>query len=174
MRAEWPVYREDWNFPAETEEVDAMKEAIRGIRNVRTQMNVSPKQKTTVIFVSDDEHTKEIFTSGAAFLAPLAFASEVRVQSGMRDVSETAVSIPLHKATAFIPLEQLVDLDKERARLAKERERLVKEIDRLAKKLNNPGFVSKAPAAVVEEERKKQARYEAQRQQVEEQLARLG
>ena len=145
MRAEWPVYREDWNFPAETEEVDAMKEAIRGIRNVRTQMNVSPKQKTTVIFVSDDEHTKEIFTSGAA-----------------------------HKATAFIPLEQLVDLDKERARLAKERERLDKEIDRLAKKLNNPGFVSKAPAAVVEEERKKQARYEAQRQQVEEQLARLG
>ena len=174
MRAEWPVYREDWNFPAETEEVDAMKEAIRGIRNVRTQMNVSPKQKTTVIFVSDDEHTKEIFTSGAAFLAPLAFASEVRVQSGMKDVSDTAVSIPLHKATAFIPLEQLVDLDKERARLAKERERLDKEIDRLSKKLNNPGFVSKAPAAVVEEERKKQARYEAQRQQVEEQLARLG
>ena len=150
------------------------EEAIRGIRNVRTQMNVSPKQKTTVIFVSDDEHTKEIFTSGAAFLAPLAFASEVRVQSGMKDVSDTAVSIPLHKATAFIPLEQLVDLDKERARLAKERERLDKEIDRLSKKLNNPGFVSKAPAAVVEEERKKQARYEAQRQQVEEQLARLG
>ncbi len=67
-----------------------------------------------------------------------------------------------------------MDLDKERARLAKERERLDKEIDRLSKKLNNPGFVSKAPAAVVEEERKKQARYEAQRQQVEEQLARLG
>ena len=140
MRAEWLVYREDWNFPAETEEVDAMKEAIRGIRNVRTQMNVSPKQKTTVIFVSDDEHTKEIFTSGAAFLAPLAFASEVRVQSGMKDVSDTAVSIPLHKATAFIPLEQLVDLDKERARLAKERERLDKEIDRLSQEAEQSGL----------------------------------
>jgi valyl-tRNA synthetase len=167
------VYQEAWNFPHETEEVDAMKEAIRGIRDVRTQMQVSPKQKTTVIFVSDDAHTQDIFREGASFLAPLAFASEVRVQADMTDVESTAVSIPLHKMTAFIPLEQLIDLDKERERLGKEKKRLEDEIGRLEKKLSNPGFTGKAPAAVVEGERTKQTRYKEQLRQVEEQLARL-
>ena len=92
----------------------------------------------------------------------------------MAGISETAVSIPLHLATAFIPLEQLVDLEKEKSRLQKEWDRLAKEIERTAKKLENSGFVSKAPQAVVEEERKKKAKYEAMQQQVEEQLRRLG
>ena len=137
-------------------------------------MNVPPKQKTLVTFVSDDAHTKDIFTRGGTFLAPLAFASEVKVQSGMDGIGETAVSIPLHRATAFIPLEQLVDLDKERARLGKEQDRLAKEIARLGGKLSNAGFLQKAPAAVVEEERRKLAKYQEMKQQVEEQLARLG
>ena len=173
MYAKWPVYQEAWNFPHETEEVDAMKEAIRGIRDVRTQMQVSPKQKTTVIFVSDDAHTQDIFREGASFLAPLAFAEEVRVPADMTGVEATAVSIPLHKMTAFIPLEQLIDLDKERARLGKEKERLEGEIGRLEKKLSNPGFTGKAPQAVVDGERAKQTRYKEQLHQVEEQLARL-
>ena len=174
MYAAWPKYREDWSFPQETEEVEAMKEAIRGIRNIRTQMNVPPKQKSQVIFVSEDAATRRIFENGAEFLAPLAFASEVKVQNDMAGISETAVSIPLHLATAFIPLEQLVDLEKEKSRLQKEWDRLAKEIERTAKKLENSGFVSKAPQAVVEEERKKKAKYEAMQQQVEEQLRRLG
>lgn len=114
MYAAWPKYREDWSFPQETEEVEAMKEAIRGIRNIRTQMNVPPKQKSQVIFVSEDAATRRIFENGAEFLVPLAFASEVKVQNDMTGISETAVSIPLHLATAFIPLEQLVDLEKEK------------------------------------------------------------
>ena len=151
-----------------------MKEAIRGIRNIRTQMNVPPKQKSQVIFVSEDEATRRIFEKGAEFLAPLAFASEVKVQKDTAGIDDTAVSIPLHRATAFIPLEQLVDLEKEKARLKKEWDRLNGEIERTAKKLENQGFVAKAPQAVVEEERKKKAKYEAMRQQVEEQLHRLG
>lgn len=174
MYAPWPRYREEWSFPQETEEVEAMKEAIRGIRNVRTQMNVPPKQKTAVIFVSEDERTRSIFEKGASFLAPLAFASEVKVQKDIEGISETAVSIPLHKAAAYIPLEQLVDLEKEKARLQKELDRLGQEIARTGKKLSNEGFVSKAPAAVVEEERRKLAKYEDMKQQTEEQLSRLG
>lgn len=150
-----------------------MKEAIRGIRNVRTQMNVPPKQKAEVIFVSEDAHTRSIFERGASFLAPLAFASQVKVQENADGISETAVSIPLHKAAAFIPLEQLVDLEKERTRLQKEQTRLEQEISRTGKKLSNEGFVSKAPAAVVEEERKKLAKYEDMKRQVEEQLNRI-
>lgn len=173
MYAAWPQYREDWSFPQDAEEVEAMKEAIRGIRNVRTQMNVPPKQKAEVIFVSEDAHTRSIFERGASFLAPLAFASEVKVQENTDGISETAVSIPLQKAAAFIPLEQLVDLDKERARLQKENARLEQEISRTSKKLSNAGFVSKAPAAVVEEERKKLAKYEDMKRQVEEQLNRI-
>ena len=173
MYAAWPRYREDWSFPQDAEEVEAMKEAIRGIRNVRTQMNVPPKQKAEVIFVSEDAHTRSIFERGASFLAPLAFASQVKVQENTDGISETAVSIPLHKAAAFIPLEQLVDLEKERARLQKEQTRLEQEISRTGKKLSNEGFVSKAPAAVVEEERKKLAKYEDMKRQVEEQLNRI-
>ncbi len=173
MYAEWPKYREEWHFPAEAEEVEAMKEAIRGIRNVRTKMNVSPKQKTTVTFVSKDEHTQDIFRGGSKFLAPLAFASAVKVQDNMDGIEETAVSIPLHRATAFIPLEELVDLAKEKERLQKEKEKWEKEIARLGGKLANPGFVQKAPAAVVEEERRKLEKYKETCQQVVEQLARF-
>ena len=127
-----------------------------------------------MIFVSEDERTRSIFEKGASFLAPLAFASEVKVQKDIEGISETAVSIPLHKAAAYIPLEQLVDLEKEKARLQKELDRLGQEIARTGKKLSNEGFVSKAPAAVVEEERRKLAKYEDMKQQTEEQLSRLG
>ena len=174
MVSDWPVYKEEWSFPAEEEEISVMKEAIRQIRNIRATMNVPPKTKATVYVVTQDAHVADIFRRGAGFFAPLSFADQVIVQEDRSGLSESAVQIPLQNGSAFIPLEQLVDLDKERARLNKEKERLAGEIERAEKKLQNERFVSKAPANVVEEERNKVVKYNAMLQQVAEQLARLG
>ena len=174
MLSQWPEYNEAWNFEAEEEEISIMKEAIRQIRNVRAQMNVSPKNKATVIVVTEDEKTADIFTRGAGFFAPLSFADKVVVQADMTGIDESAVSIPLEKGAAYIPLDQLVDLAKEKERLAGEKKRLEGEILRAEKKLSNEKFVSKAPAAVVEEERAKAVKYRALLDQVEEQIRRLG
>ena len=174
MYAAWPVYRDEMNFPAEENEVERMKEAIRGIRNIRTQMNVPPKQKAQVIVVSADEKVQDIFRRGGSFLAPLAFATEVTVQADRTGISESAVTVPIQDGTVCIPLDQLVDLEKERERLLKEKKRLEGEITRVEKKLGNPGFVSKAPAQVIEEEKAKGEKYRSMLEQVENSLKNLG
>ncbi len=174
MYAAWPVYRDEMNFPAEENEVERMKEAIRGIRNIRTQMNVPPKQKAQVIVVSADEKVQDIFRRGGSFLAPLAFATEVTVQADRTGISDSAVTVPIQDGTVCIPLDQLVDLDKERERLLKEKKRLEGEITRVEKKLGNPGFVSKAPAQVIEEEKAKGEKYRSMLEQVENSLKNLG
>ena len=174
MYAAWPVYRDEMNFPAEENEVERMKEAIRGIRNIRTQMNVPPKQKAQVIVVSADEKVQDIFRRGGSFLAPLAFATEVTVQADRTGISDSAVTVPIQDGTVCIPLDQLVDLEKERERLLKEKKRLEGEITRVEKKLGNPGFVSKAPAQVIEEEKAKGEKYRSMLEQVENSLKNLG
>lgn len=174
MFAPWPAYEETMNFPAEEDEVERMKEAIRGIRGIRTQMNVPPKQKAQVIIVSADEKVQDMFRRGAAFLAPLAFATEVSVQDDRTGIPDSAVTIPIQDAIICIPLDQLVDLEKERQRLLKEQKRLEGEIARVEKKLGNPGFVSKAPAQVIEEEKAKGEKYRSLLDQVETSLKNLG
>ncbi len=174
MFAAWPQYEESLHFAAEEEEVERMKEAIRGIRNVRSQMNVPPKQKAQVIVVSANEKVQDIFRRGGSFLAPLAFATQVSVQADRGGIPDSAVSIPIQDGTVFIPLEQLVDLAKERERLEKEKARLEGEIARVEKKLANAGFVAKAPAQVVEAEKAKGEKYRSLLEQVNENLNNLG
>ena len=174
MYAAWPEYREELNFPVEEEEVELLKDAIRGIRNTRTQMNVSPKQKTEVYVVTGDDKVADIFGRGASFLAPLAFATEVIVKRDRSGLSDNAVSIPISGAAVCIPLEELVDLGKERERLAKEKEHLASDIARTAGKLANEGFTSKAPEAVVAAERAKLEKLQAQMAEVEKSLEGLG
>ena len=174
MLSSWPEFREDWDFSSEEEEIEIMKEAIRGIRNIRAQMNVSPKHKAMAMIVTSDDRTADIFRRGTGFFAPLSYTSEVVVQRDRTGVPESAVSIPLEKAVVYIPLDQLVDLAKEKARLEKERDSLSKELERVAKKLSNQGFLAKAPQAVVEEERAKEEKYKALMRQIEEQITRLG
>ncbi len=170
MYAAWPEYREDRNFPAEEEEVEHLKEAIRGIRNIRSQMNVPPKQKTQVFVVTADARMADIFRRGAGFLAPLAFAESVEVRPDRTGIAESAVTIPLQDAVVCIPLDQLVDLEKEKARLEKEKQRLEGEIKRVEGKLNNAGFMAKAPAAVIEEEKAKKEKYVSLMAQIEKSL----
>ena len=170
MYAAWPEYREDRNFPAEEAEVEHLKEAIRGIRNIRSQMNVPPKQKTQVFVVTADARMADIFRRGAGFLAPLAFAESVEVRPDRTGIAESAVTIPLQDAVVCIPLDQLVDLEKEKARLEKEKQRLEGEIKRVEGKLNNAGFMAKAPAAVIEEEKAKKEKYVSLMAQIEKSL----
>ena len=173
MIASWPEYREDWNFAKEEAEVEMMKEAVRGIRAVRTQLNVPPSKKASVYVVSAEEGIRETFSRSRVFFATLAHAGEVHIQEDKTGIGEDAVSAVIPGASIYIPFAELVDLEKELERLSKEQQRLRKEIARSNGMLNNEKFVSKAPAAKVQEERDKLENYANMLKQVEERLAQL-
>ena len=173
MIASWPEYREDWNFAREEAEVEMMKEAVRGIRAVRTQLNVPPSKKASVYVVSAEAGIRETFSRSRVFFATLAHAGEVHIQEDKTGIGEDAVSAVIPGASIYIPFAELVDLEKELERLSKEQQRLQKEIARSNGMLNNEKFVSKAPAAKVQEERDKLENYANMLKQVEERLAQL-
>ena len=174
MIAPWPVYREDWNFTEAENSVETIKDAVRQIRNVRTQMNVPPSRKARVYVVSEDDKIRSIFTQGSIFFATLGHASEVTVQNDKTGIAQDAVSAMIHGAAIYMPFAELVDIEKELERLRAEEARLVKEIARASGMLSNEKFVSKAPAAKIEEERTKLDRYKTLMEQVKERLAQLG
>ena len=174
MIAPWPTYSEDMNYPAEEQQLENFKAIVRGIRNVRTEMNVPAGTRTDLYIVgSDKKATEEI----SALLASLGgaermlFAKEVFVKSDREGIAEDAVSVVTGNATAYIPLDELVDKEKEIARLTAESEKMDKEIKRASGMLNNPNFVSKAPAAKVQAEKEKLAKYEEMKKRILEQLA---
>ena len=173
MIASWPEYREDWNFAKEEAEVEMMKEAVRGIRAVRTQLNVPPSKKASVYVVSAEAGIRETFSRSRVFFATLAHAGEAHIQEDKTGIGEDAVSAVIPGASIYIPFAELVDLEKELERLSKEQQRLRKEIARSNGMLNNEKFVSKAPAAKVQEERDKLENYANMLKQVEERLAQL-
>lgn len=173
MISSWPVYKEEWNFDADEKDVETIKEAVRAIRNVRAGMNVPPARKAKVYVVSQEEEVRGIFESGRLFFASLGSASEVVIQKDNAGIAGDAVSAVIHKAVLYIPLEELVDVAKEKERLEKERERLVKELARVNGMLGNERFISRAPEAKVQEEKEKLVKYGQMMQQVEERLKQL-
>ncbi len=170
MISAWPVYREDRNFAKEENEIEIMKEAVRGIRNARTGMNVPPSKKAAVYVVSDKEEMRKIFTEGKLFFASLASASEVFVQSDKTGIGEDAVSVVIANANIYIPLAELVDLAAEKERLLKEQKRLEDELARVNGMLNNERFISKAPQSKIDEEKAKLEKYTQMMEQVTERL----
>ncbi len=173
MLSKWPEYDPDLNFEDDERAIALMMDAVKGIRNTRTGMNVPPSKKAKVYVVSSNKDVRDIFENGKVFFATLAFASEVIVQADKTGIGEDAVSVVVKDCVVYMPFTELVDIDKEIERLTKERDKLVKEVERVDKKLANQGFVSKAPAKVIEEEKEKQAKYTAMLKGVEEQLANL-
>lgn len=174
MISSWPEYKEEWNFASEENAIETIKEAVRGIRNVRTSMNVPNSKKATVYVVSENAGIREIFEHGKVFFATLGFASEVLVQSDKTGIADDAVSAMIPEAAIYMPLAELVDIAKEKERLKKEEERLKKELARVNGMLNNEKFVSKAPAAKIQEEKDKLEKYTQMMNQVKERLAQLG
>ena len=173
MISKWPEYTDEWNFETDEAAVDTIKAAVRAIRNLRTGMNVPPSRKAKVYVVSAKEDVRYIFESSKSFFATLGYASEVHVQEDKTGIDENAVSTLIHDAAVYIPLEELVDIDKEIERLEKEAAKLAGEIKRASGMLANPKFVGKAPAAKVEEEKAKLAKYTEMSEQVAERLAQL-
>ncbi len=173
MVSEWPAFREEWNYAKDEAAVDTIKAAVRGIRNIRTEMNVAPSKKATVYVVSDKEAVRQIFEDSKVFFATLGYASEVHVQADKSGIAEDAVSVLIHDAALYMPFAELVDIEKEIERLKKEQGRLQGEIKRANGMLNNPKFVEKAPAAKIEEEKSKLEKYTQMLSQVEDRLEQL-
>lgn len=174
MISKWPVWKEEWNFKAAEESVEIMKGAVRGIRNVRAEMNVPPSKKAKVYVVSENKKIREIFEHGQVFFAPLGYASEVCIQADKTGIAEDAVSVVIPEAAIYMPFAELVDIEKERERLKKEEERLEKELARVNGMLGNEKFVGKAPQAKIDEEKEKLVKYTQLMEQVRARLVQLG
>ena len=173
MISKWPEFTEEWHFAEDEAAVEMIKEAVRGIRNVRTGMNVPPSKKAKVFVVSESENVRNTFENGKVFFATLGSASEVTVQTDRSGIDEDAVSAVLPEAVIYMPFAELVDIDKEIERLQKEEQRLTKELARVNGMLSNERFMSKAPESKVAEERAKLEKYSQMMDQVKERLTHL-
>ena len=173
MVSSWPVYRGERCFDREEKEIELIKEAVRGIRNVRKEMNVPVSRKASVYVVSASRQAREAFSEGALFFASLASASEVLVQEDKAGIAQDAVSVVISEATLYIPFAELVDIAQETERLQKEEKRLLGEIARAEGMLKNEKFLSKAPEAKVAEEKEKLQKYTGMLDQVRQRLAQL-
>ena len=173
MISKWPEFTEEWHFAEDEAAVEMIKEAVRGIRNVRTGMNVPPSKKAKVFVVSESENVRNTFENGKVFFATLGSASEVTVQADRSGIDEDAVSAVLPEAVIYMPFAELVDIDKEIERLQKEEQRLTKELARVNGMLSNERFMSKAPESKVAEERAKLEKYSQMMDQVKERLTHL-
>lgn len=173
MVSAWPGWKDAWNFAAEEAATETIKEAVRSIRAVRTSMNVPPSKKTKVFVVSENKELLAVFEHSKAFFASLGNASQVLIQQDKTGINEDAVSALLPQAAIYLPFAELVDIEKELERLRKEEKRLEGELERVHKMLSNEKFVSKAPAAKLEEEKAKKEKYTQMMDQVKKQLAHL-
>ena len=174
MISTWPVFKDEYVFADDEAAVDKIKEAVRSIRNIRSEMNVAPSKKATVYVVSAKQEIRDIFEASKSFFAMLGYASDVIIQADKAGIADDAVSVVIHDASLYMPFAELVDIEKELERLNKEKARLEGEIKRASGMLNNPKFVDKAPAAKVEEEKAKLKKYTETLEQVTERIAQLG
>ena len=152
IRAQWPTYREEFAFAREEQAMEAVKDAISAVRARRAEMNVPPSRKAKIIIASQ---TPEIYAGGRDFITRLAYASEVEVGSQAPQDLNGMVTVSTHDATMYLPLAELVDIEKELERIQKELTKARENLERIEKKLQNESFVSKAPEAVVNAEREK-------------------
>ena len=170
MLADWPEYDESLNFGAEAAHMESVMNAIRSIRNRRAEMNVPPSKKSTLYVVSDKG---EIFRQGEGFICRLAYADKVIICENDPEGHENMVCVVTNDAKLYIPLEELIDFEKELARLEKEKANCLKQIAMFEGKLSNEAFVSRAPEKVVAEQREKLEKNRALLAQLEESEKRL-
>ena len=175
MISRYPTGRSDLEFPVEAGEMERVLELIRAIRNRRAEMNIAPSRKAAVFI--ETRYADAFNSATALFFARLASASGIEVAESFpadRVSADTCVQVVTPAATAYLPLSDLVDYEKERARLTAEIAKVSAEVERLDKKLSNQGFVAKAPAAVVDAERAKLAAAREKLTATEAALAKLG
>ena len=173
MISEWPEFKTEWDFAAEENAVETIKEAVRGIRNTRANMNVPPSKKAKVFVVTASDDIKKIFENGMVFFATLGYASEIVIQADKTGIDEDAVAVLIPNAAIYMPFAELVDVEKEIERLRAEEKRLEGELKSVEGMLANEKFVSKAPAAKIQEEKDKLEKYTTMMNQVKERLSQL-
>ncbi|MBO5998249.1 MAG: valine--tRNA ligase [Lachnospiraceae bacterium] len=175
MISDWPVYDERYSFPKEEESIGMLKEAVRGVRVLRNDRQVPPSRKARVIVTSPDSNVLNVFDEGKGFFMNLAFASDLLLLDADKadEIPEGAATVILPFCKLYIPMEELIDLEAETARLRKEEQRLSKELERSRGMLSNEKFLSKAPASKIEEEKRKQDDYLVQMEGVRAQLEQL-
>ena len=173
MISSWPVWKEEYDFPAEERDIEMIKDAVSGIRRMRSERNVPPSRKSKVYIVSDSEETLEVFRKDLLFFKTLGYASEAQLQKTQEGIPEGAIPVIEPFATFFVPMQDLIDVSAELERLSKEAQRLTGELKRSAGLLSNEKFVSKAPKAKVDAEKEKQKNYQIQYDNVMEQLEQL-
>ncbi len=173
MLSRWPQYDGKWSFPQEEAAVLRCKDLVKAVRNIYTEMDVSPQRKAKLFIVSDREDVRDIFDRNREVYVNLAFTNGIEVQADKSGIGADAVSAVIPDAVIYLPLEDLVDFEKEKERLLKEKSRLEKELERSRKMLGNEKFVSRAPAAKLQEEKDKQAMYEQMMEQVLGRLAQM-
>ena len=173
MTASWPEYTDDWSFPQAEEAVANIMNLVKGVRNMRAEMDVPPSRKVNYIVVSESEDVREHCEVLKGEYQSLISAANITVQADRAGIPEDAVSVVIPHAVVYVPLQDLVDVEKEKARLEKEKARLEKELKRSHGMLSNEKFTSQAPAAKVQEERDKLAKYEQMMEEVKQRLAQL-
>ena len=173
MLSKWPEYKDEWNFPAEETAIEHCKDLVKGIRNVRTEMDVPPSRKAKLFITSEDANLRNTFEENKEVYVNLASASEITVQADKKGIGEDAVSVVIPGAVVYLPLEDLVDFEKEKERLNKEKDKLTKELARSKGMLSNEKFLNNAKPEKVQEEKDKLAKYEQMMAQVEQRLAQM-
>ena len=173
MRQDWPSYDKALDFSEDEAEIEAIKEAVRAIRNIRTEMNVAPSRKAQNYVVTTNDRVRKTFEHSKVFFATLAYASEVFIQEDKNGIADDAVSVAIPDAVIYIPFADLVDIEKEKERLLKEKAKWEAEIKRSEGMLNNERFISKAPEAKVQEERDKLEKNKQMLKQVTDRLESL-
>ena len=158
MISNWPEYTEIYSFKKEEKQIEELKEIIVGIRNLRTNMNIHPSKKSKLIFIT--KNCNEMLETSRTMVEKLAFASEIEIRSEKGEIDSNSSSILTKEMEVIIPFGDLIDMEEEKKRLEGEITKLEAEVTRASKMLSNPGFVSKAPEAKIEEEKQKLAKYE--------------
>ncbi len=171
MMQSYPVYDGSLNFPEDETSFGMVMDAIKAVRARRAEMNVPPSRKSRLIIVTDKA---KAFNDGEKFICKLAYASGIEVRAGLPESTDGMVSVITDNARMFMPMAELVDLEKERTRMEKELANAKKQLDGQIAKLANENFVSRAPEKVVNVEREKKAKLEALIENLEESLKNLG
>ena len=168
MLSPWPAFNETLCFDEDEKHMDIIMEAIRAIRNRRAEMNVPPSRKAHVYIATE---SKDVFSTAVVFLQRLASAADVEIGDSFEIPG--AVSIVTAHAKVYIPMGDLVDFEAERKRLTKEKEGAEKKLSGICAKLSNPGFLAKAPEAVVNNQREEEKKLREKIRNIEESLAAL-
>ena len=173
MISAWPTADSKYDFEIEEEHIEEIKKLIVQIRNIRTNMNIHPSKKSELIFITEDSEFEKLLNSSKSWIEKLGFADNIKIEKDESNLPKRAISAMANGISVYIPFEELINIEEERAKLEQEITKLQAEVERGTKMLSNPGFVNKAPTEKVEEEKEKLQKYKDMLEDTKSRLAQL-